>query len=213
MLKTGLNLRKVIAIAICLASTTIFSGCDKESPKDPLTYDEGVVINGVKWATRNVDTFGTFATKPENAGMIYQWNHKAAWPTTGDIISWYTIPPKSTAWAKANDPSPAGWRIPTFGEINTLLDANKVSNEWIAINNVNGRKFTDKVSGKSIFLPAVGFRDDNGMLLWAGSNGHYWSTSQPVSDGAPYLVFNSNRTEVLFYLYLNYGRSVRSVAE
>ena len=37
---------------------------------------DGVVINGVRWATRNVDKPGTFAANPEDAGMLYQWNRK-----------------------------------------------------------------------------------------------------------------------------------------
>jgi len=42
-------------------------------------HDEGVVINGVKWATRNVDRPNTFAETPESAGMFYQWNDKIGW--------------------------------------------------------------------------------------------------------------------------------------
>jgi len=38
--------------------------------------DEGVVINGVKWATCNVDNPGTFVNRPETTGKIYQWNRK-----------------------------------------------------------------------------------------------------------------------------------------
>ena len=34
------------------------------------TQDEGIVINGVRWATRNVDAFGTFAERPESPGMF-----------------------------------------------------------------------------------------------------------------------------------------------
>jgi len=42
--------------------TVVFNSCSKnDDPKtDPLTSDAGVVINGVKWATRNVDKPGTF---------------------------------------------------------------------------------------------------------------------------------------------------------
>jgi len=40
---------------------------------DPYT-DAGVIINGIKWATRNVDMPGTFAANPEDAGMFYQWD-------------------------------------------------------------------------------------------------------------------------------------------
>jgi len=102
----------VVTIAICLAVTTMFSGCgkdDNEQPKDPLTYDEGVVINGVKWATRNVDEVGTFASTPESYGKFYQWNRKIAWNTTDRIvIGWNNTAPDGTEWTKINDPSPTG---------------------------------------------------------------------------------------------------------
>jgi len=76
MLKVRLNLKKVVAIATCLAVTTIFSGCDdkeKEDPKIPvlttatastitaggavsggnITFDGGaeIIARGVCWAT------------------------------------------------------------------------------------------------------------------------------------------------------------------
>jgi len=38
--------------------------------------ETGVVINGVKWATRNVDKPGTFVANPEDFGMLYQWNRR-----------------------------------------------------------------------------------------------------------------------------------------
>jgi len=51
-------------------------------------------------------------------------------------------------------------------EIKTLLDTTKVSNEWITENGINGRKFTDKVTGNSLFLPAAGCRAyGNGTIL------------------------------------------------
>jgi len=58
-------MRKVVAIAICLAgSATMFA------------QETGVVINGVTWATRNVDAPGTFVANTKDAGMFYQWNSK-----------------------------------------------------------------------------------------------------------------------------------------
>ena len=123
------------------------------------TTDEGVIINGVKWATRNVDSPGTFAASPESAGKFYQWNRKNAWNATGPVTGWNSSTPSGTSWAKANDPSPEGWRFPTVDEIKTLLDKEKVTNEWISKNGVNGRIFTDKTTGNSIFLPAAGTRD------------------------------------------------------
>ena len=217
MLKVRLNLRKVVATAICLAGTTVFSGCDKddkEPPQDPLTYDEGVVINGVKWATRNVAAPGTFAIKPEDAGMFYQWNRKTAWAITGNVTGWDTSKPEGDIWEKSNDPSPAGWHVPTLDEIEALLDAEKVTSGWIAINGINGRKFTDKTSGNSIFLfpagcrmPIDGLFDGNG--LW----GNYWSSEQKGEHWACHLSFDDNVAELLTYNMRGYGFCVRSVAD
>ena len=43
------------------------------------TVDKGVIINGIKWATRNVDKKGTFTNNPEDIGMLYQWNSIVGW--------------------------------------------------------------------------------------------------------------------------------------
>ena len=44
----------------------------------------GVLINGVCWATRNVDAPGTFAENPEDPGMMYQWNALQHYPAGND---------------------------------------------------------------------------------------------------------------------------------
>ena len=181
----------------------------------PLPVGEGVEINGVVWATRNVDAVGTFAAKPEDTGMFYQWNRKKAWPATGDVSGWNNSTPAGTTWEKSNDPSPAGWRVPTLDEIKKLLDLDKVSNEWTIQNGVKGRKFTDKTTNKSIFLPAAGYHDGSGgVLVGVGSNGGYWSSSTDEFNemGACYLAFSSEGAD-WYYNYRSYGFSVRSVAE
>ncbi|MCL2290114.1 MAG: fibrobacter succinogenes major paralogous domain-containing protein [Bacteroidetes bacterium] len=41
---------------------------------DSTTFiDEGVIINGVKWATRNLAAHGKFVGKPEDHGALFQW--------------------------------------------------------------------------------------------------------------------------------------------
>ncbi|MDR3704664.1 MAG: hypothetical protein P4L28_02005 [Paludibacteraceae bacterium] len=188
----------------------------------------GVVINGVRWATRNVAAPGTFATNPEDAGMFYQWNSKVGWSATGEIgsitatdgsttwnSSWtggYTSPSSSDTWTSTNDPSPVGWRVPTYVEIKTLLDTTKVTTTWITqSSSVYGRKFTDKTTGNSIFLPAPGFRVfDSGTLVLDGLYGGYWSNTTLVSRLAYDLDFGSSGAD----WYLNKradGFSVRSV--
>ena len=140
------------------------------------TTDQGVVINGVKWATRNVDKPGTFAAKSEDVGMFYQWNRKIAWIATGSVTDWDSSIPSGTDWYTVSDPSPTGWHVPTFDEIKTLLDSKKVFHTWTIENGICGRKFTDKSTGNSIFLPAAGYRRPiGGVHNGKGSEGRYWS--------------------------------------
>ena len=174
----------------------------------------GVVINGVRWATRNVDRPGTFAATSEDFGMFYQWNRKTARSATGKKpTDWNNSKAGGNRWKKANDPSPAGWRVPTLDEIKTLCDTDKVSNERITKNGVTGTKFTDKATGNSIFLPAAGYcplLDDD--LYDVGSYSGYWSST----------AFDELHSYDLHFLsgnaywgtrYRFYGQSVRSVAE
>jgi len=185
----------------------------------------GVQINGVRWATRNVDTRGKFADKPEDVGNRYQWNRLVVQTETyfkngrATYIPGYS---PNYSWTENYDPSPAGWRVPTINEIESLLDTSKVSNKWTTFNNVKGRIFTDKTNDNSIFLPAVGYRDPNrdinrdppeGKLYNRGESGYYWSSA---SDGntvyARNLYFNGN------YAVTNTSHrgnclSVRSVAK
>jgi uncharacterized protein (TIGR02145 family) len=181
--------------------------------------DTSVVINGVTWATRNVDAPGTFACNPEDAGMFYQWNRKVGWSSTDPLVSsnydtiWDDSTPSGTTWETANDPSPAGWRVPTLAEIQTLLDEDKVSYEWTTFNGVYGGLFTDKTTSKSLFLPAAGFRYSYyGTLGNAGAYGLCWGSAQGDGDYAYGLGFDSGGAGWGSHDRL-WGFSVRCVAE
>ena len=188
---------------------TLFTACGiSKKTTNSATYDEGVVINGVRWATRNVDEPGTFAPTSESAGKFYQWNRKKAWNTTDSIVvGWDNSVAKGTKWKKINDPCPSGWRIPTHEETLKLSDRSKVSSEWMIENSVNGRKFTDIASGNSIFLPALGNRAiSNGEIN--GSNGIYWSSTRVIGGGAYGLIF---LIELGSHLNRAVGASIRCV--
>ncbi len=158
-------------------------GQNNHAKSDITGHPDGVIINGIKWATCNIDKPGTFAAKPENAGMFYQWNRKVGWSVTDPKInsngnsSWISSIPAGKTWEKANDPSPAGWRIPTLDEIKTLLNTNKVRNEWATLNGINGIKFTCKISGNSIFLPVAGYRGFSSGTISNIETGCYWSST------------------------------------
>jgi len=185
--------------------------------------EKGVVINGVKWATRNVDNPDTFVANPEDSGKFYQWNRKTAWASTGDVTNWDNRESIGDTWEKSNDPSPIGWRVPTAIEIDSLLDYKKVAFEFEDVNGVNGMKFTDKVTGNSIFLPAVGARLDRGIQFdfrrcnggeldgAAGYSGSYWSSTANGNTNADTLVFGMIPSR--FLGNRNCGKCIRSVAE
>ena len=62
-------MRKIVITLIALAF--IVGSCGVQ--KYPVVCDKGVEINGIRWATQNVDKPGTFVLNPEDLGMFYQW--------------------------------------------------------------------------------------------------------------------------------------------
>ena len=113
---------------------------------------KGLVINGVRWATRNVDTPGTFVQNPEN---------------TGGLFNWY----------EAQNACPQGWRLPILEELRSLVNT---SNEWTIKNSINGCLFG--AESNQIFFPAAGWRNGDGSLGGAGVGGSYWSSSIPTQS-------------------------------
>ncbi len=138
-------------LLLTLGITTLtFTFCSKEdeTPLGEISNEEsGVVINGVHWATRNVNGDGSFVDSAEKPGLLFKRD-------------------------KVNIPD--GWRLPDTLEIQKLLDTEKVTNEWTSVKGVSGRKFIDKATGNTIFLPAAGYKGTKGSLYGAGKFGHYW---------------------------------------
>jgi len=209
MNKNRFNLRSVVAIAICfMKGATMFA------------QETNVVINGVKWATCNVGVPGTFVENPEDYGEYYQWNKG----TTTDFLIYSDYfnskYPESTTWLSANDPSPAGYRVPTSAEIQSLLNTTYVKYEWTTQNDVYGGRFTDITNNNSIFLPSAGYRNGSLGTVYDGVDGMYWSSIQ-CDRGGPFEVFHN---AYRLYFYSNYstwdinfdksnGLSVRPVAD
>ena len=135
-------MKKMTTIAIVsMMAIAFFASCGGGS-----TVEHGVEINGIRWATRNVDTPGTFVRNPENAGGLFTWE-------------------------QAQYACPEGWRMPTDAELETLVNT---INEWTAMNRAYGRTFG--TAPNQLFLPAAGSRSiTNGAILNAGAVGNYWA--------------------------------------
>ena len=178
----------------------------------------GVLINGVRWATRNVDAPGTFADNPEDSGMFYQWNTPTGWSTTNPLRRWYdnewvahgwgNVSEEGTTWTLENDPCPPGWRLPLQAQLENLHNQ---PSSWTQRNGVNGRVFG--IAPNQLFLPAVGSRNATGVLNNAGHWGHYWSRQGGSTAAWAWILhFRSGVTNVDTGSR-NAGFSVRCVAD
>ena len=122
--------------------------------------------------------------------------------------------PSGTLWATENEngyhtfeeaDSSFGDSLPTPDQWRELIKHCKW--EWETDDvYANGYKVTG-LNGNSIFLPAAGYRDCNGRVYYAGSNGYYWSSTPEDSDFAWYLHFYSGSV----YMYDSYRRDGISV--
>ena len=151
-----------------------FASCSKDD--DPSITDEGVVINNVRWATRNLDYPGTFAPYPHSAGRLYQWGTLDGvthhWPSIGEVTNWNNSDDR-VAWTFANDPCPTGWRVPTSHELGLLISAGSV---WRMYNDTYG--FFLGTEPNQIFLPITSHRGLSGIHAVGG---YYWSRTPSSS--------------------------------
>ena len=184
--------------------------------------------SGLKWAKCNVG-----AETETDFGDYFMWG--SVTPNTADECNWTNAPfnngssyyddtyfksVKNTVYpngvlAKEYDAATqlmgGDWRMPTKDELRELID--NTTSEWTTINGVSGRRFTSKINGNSIFIPAAGNCGD-GSVYDVGSYGSVWSSSlyTSVPDGAWLLGFNSSNCG-LSRSYRCYGRSVRGVCK
>ena len=180
----------------------------------------------VKWATQNVG-----ASSPSDYGGYFAWGETRTkssydWSNCFDCLddegdSWGTyrlggqtrITPTS-GHDTARENWGGTWRMPTIAELEELCYMCDWT--WTSQGGHYGYLVTSKTNGKSIFLPAAGWRggggtgrDDEGKL------GLYWSCTLSSTDSsgrARSLNFNSGRHNT-DSSYRRIGRSVRPVTE
>jgi len=194
-------------LLITLSILTLFASCGTRSGNATISdCIDGVVINGVRWATRNVDMPGTFAETPESFGMLFQWNRKKAWSATDErAVGWNDTPDLGTTWYAENDPCPVGWRVPTEQELRSLDEVNSV---WTRQNRVRGRLFG--TAPNQIFLPAVGANNRYGEFQLSGVWGFYWSSTL-YSATTSWSLLSGDNTNLMHFFHAH-GLSVRCVA-
>jgi len=188
----------------------------KEAVSIPETVSSttSVLINGVRWATCNVNTPGTFTSKPSEIGMFYQWNSKVGWSVTDPLVndkgkttSW-KITHSGTIWEAANNPCPTGWRVPNYNEIESLINSGSI---WGKLDGVEGRFFGKEAR---VFLPFTGHRSNYNGKLYNVKKGTYWSSEAYYDNEYAWnMVFGDIHVGIVEDNKCSYGFSVRCVKE
>ena len=196
-----------------------------ESTEKEYKYVDLGLPSGTLWADRNVG-----ADSPEDYGDYFAWGETEPKSTYDwDTYKWcrgsedtmtkyctnssYGTVDNKTVLDLEDDAAyvnmGAEWRMPTYDEQKELR--NNCTWTWTTQNGTKGYKLTGP-NGKSIFLPAAGYRKDSD-LNHAGSFGSSWSASLYESrpDYACGLGFYSSGHS-MGSSCRSYGRTVRAVA-
>ena len=174
---------------------TVFQRAISSLPADQFN---SVTINGITWATTNVNEFGTFVhfSEPHNPGRYFQFNR----PTAYSIVDGNITPPlkyseivEDSDWSILNDPCPCGWRVPTDAEMNTLRQSgfrwvNEPRGAWLG---TDAQTATFDTPGNAIFLPAGGVFS-NGAMHQLGIEGGHWTSTQLRRDDSWVLFFTQS---------------------
>jgi uncharacterized protein (TIGR02145 family)/uncharacterized repeat protein (TIGR02543 family) len=158
-----------------------------------------------QWYNTNTGNFAHGPTGPDSGDA-----------NSGNFSGWSPNDASKGAWSDshktANDPCPAGYRVPTQTQWDGVQNNNTQSTvgSWSSsTTNFSSVRFF----GRDLMLPAAGNRSSRGGALGGrGSFGHYWSSSEGGSNYAWYLYFTSSNANMTNY-YRRGGRSVRCVAE
>lgn len=229
-------LRNVMLLTLTLSFSFSITSCskDEDMPKVeeakygiPEPVDLGL---SVKWANMNIGAnlpgeFGSYFAWGETAPKaIYDWNtykflengvfehltKYCANSSQGKVDGKNTLEPEDDAahvlWG-------GNWRMPTETEMEELC--RKCRWETTRYNGVKGVRVTGP-SGKSIFLPAAGYRIDSEFRASDEDyHGTYWSSS---------LAYDNSNNATSFYFYVNHftvtnddlrriGKTIRPVCQ
>jgi uncharacterized protein (TIGR02145 family) len=157
-------------------------------------------------------------------GDYYQWGKATSVATastpSGAIFGWNSTPAANGSWSDgsktANDPCPAGFRVPTSLQWADVIANNTVSRtgSWADDGNfTTAIHWGPDASTQTLTLPASGYRDNaDGTLITRGYAGYYWSSTENGTY-ANNLYFSSSFFASTGSSYRTFGISVRCVSE
>ena len=181
----------------------------------PTGFVDLALPSGLLWCDHNVG-----ASTPYEHGLYFSWGNvighaegsgydfsDAVYAQTPGAVLTGNIPVNGTYdLARHNMGAPC--RLPTVGEFQELNS--NCDSEWADEDGVDGRRFTSRINGNSIFFPASGYYSGT-TLNGRGSFGRYWSSSYNSATNAYYLGFNSSDVNPAYNGNRRYGFSARAV--
>lgn len=195
--------------------------------KDILIYQGGYVrISGKHWLDRNLAANGklTPIAIPVGLGEDCTITHGSyfqfgscsdVW--TGNLTpckdNWHAGKPETPLRIPQSDPSPAGWRVPSYIEIETFINAPAASLELQCEENRNNVCFLSD-DGVPVYLPLCGHRSHiNGCRIVIPHGHRYWTGSSQRSVYGYSLCVESNRQMYIVHDMKKCGFPVRCILE
>lgn len=180
--------------------------------------------SGTLWMDRNVG-----ASSPEDAGLYFAWGETQGYTAdevgktkqfswsdykfcTSDELTKYNSTDGLTILETNDDAvlqNVHKYSIPTKEQLQELIDG--TTSTLATQNGVNGKLFTSKTNGNSIFIPAAGDYY-SGSSHGVGFKSYLWSSS--LGEGNAKFAWSFNlysKSVFLFYSNRCFGHSVRGV--
>jgi uncharacterized protein (TIGR02145 family) len=199
------------------------------------TLDPNIPVVGLQGGYIQWGRKGPADWKTSGNTSVFAAAPTAANPNSGAISGWNTSGAGSTAWQNgtktANDPCPAGWRVPTMAQWTGVVNYNTITRTgtWTVSTTNYGTAihFGQGGTSKTLTLPAAGERIPGstgipvslrGALTNRGGAGYYWSsTFQTANTSLAFTFFsnsdNGNGTFDTQWNYHDVGMSLRCIQE
>lgn len=204
---TGIVTGHAIGMATITAATTdgsgIVSTCEVSVERilsgstDGHTWVDLGLPSGTRWSTVNLG-----AATPDASGDYYAWGETEP----SDSYSWAdyqycdgsatTLNKYCSAASSgtrdeltvleagddaANQAWGENWRMPSPEQFAELVDPRYTTMTWTQMNNVTGMRIASKLNDSFIFIPAAGYKTENGSASY-GSGGYYASNELYFDD-------------------------------
>lgn len=196
------------------------------NPDVPVAGIQGAYI---QWGKRGPNTTGDSRVDWQTAASSGSLGFAAA-PTSLNanallVTGWSGTAATDNAWRTAggaktaNDPCPAGYRVPTQAEwsgVNTNNTVSRTGVSWVTSDTNYGSAlhYGPNASYKQLTLPASGSRSgSNGATAFRGNSGAYWSSTENGTTTSRSFIFTQTAVSATSSPLRTVGYNVRCIAE